>query len=71
MKITKLKIYTSNIKKQFEFYRDELGFDIADYSEDSFEIIAGYSRLRFEFRENATSYHIAFHIPDEQEEESA
>lgn len=68
MKIIKLTIYTSNIKDQLEFYRDELGFDIDKYSKDSFEIIAGYSRLRFEFRENATPYHIAFHIPDRQEE---
>ena len=68
MKINKLTVFTSNIEKQLEFYRDELDFEIADYSKDSFELNAGYSRLRFEFKENATPYHIAFHIPDEQEE---
>ncbi|HKJ48130.1 MAG TPA: VOC family protein, partial [Christiangramia sp.] len=68
MKIEKLTIYSNNIKDQLEFYRDELGFEIDNYSEDSFEIIAGYSRLKLEYRENSTPYHIAFHIPDRQED---
>ncbi len=70
MKIKKLKIYTSNIKQQLELYRDELGFEIGNYTEDSFELVAGYSILRFEFREKATPYHIAFHVPDVQENEA-
>ena len=68
MKIEKLTIYTSNIEGQLKFYRDELGFEIEKYTEDSFEIITGYSRLRLEYRGNSTPYHIAFHIPDRQEE---
>ncbi|MGA8853813.1 MAG: VOC family protein [Christiangramia sp.] len=68
MKIKKLTVYTSNIESQFKFYRDELGFNVCDYSEKSFEIEAGYSILKFENRENSTPYHIAFHIPDRQEE---
>ncbi|PTX43762.1 catechol-2,3-dioxygenase [Christiangramia gaetbulicola] len=70
MKIKELKIYTSNIEKQLEFYRDELGFEITNYSEDGFNIVAGYSSLRFEKREKATPYHIALHVPDNQEKEA-
>ncbi len=68
MEIVKLTIYTSNLKSQLEFYRDELNFKIENYSEDSFEIIAGYSRLIFEYSERSTPYHIAFHVPDRQED---
>ncbi len=70
MKITKLSIYTSNLKDQFKFYRDVLGFKVKNHSEDNFELEMGYSVVRFEYRENATPYHIAYHIPDNQEEEA-
>lgn len=70
MKIKRLKIFSSNIKSQLKFYRDELNFEISNYSEKSFEIQLGYSVLIFEYRENATPYHIALHIPDEKEEEA-
>lgn len=70
MKIKTLTIYTSNIEAQLKFYRDELDFDIKNYKEYSFELIAGYSILRFESKDNATPYHIAFHIPDRQEVEA-
>ncbi|TBW26748.1 VOC family protein [Gramella sp. KN1008] len=70
MKITKLTIYSDNIKEQLKFYRDELNFEVRNYSEKSFEIVAGYSVLRFQYKENATPYHIAFHIPDRQEHEA-
>ncbi|MCH4824186.1 VOC family protein [Gramella lutea] len=70
MRITRLTIFSSNIKDQLEFYRDELGFEILNYSENSFELKAGYSVLRFEHKEEATPYHIAFHIPDRQENEA-
>lgn len=70
MKIKKLTVYSDNIKEQLKFYRDELNFEVKNYSEKSFELVVGYSVLRFEFMENATPYHIAFHIPDRQEEEA-
>lgn len=70
MKIKKLTVYTSQIKQQLKFYRDELNFEVKYHSEESFEVVAGYSVLRFEYKENATPYHIAFHIPDRQEEEA-
>ena len=69
MKISVLTIFTSNIESQLEFYRDELNFEIENYSEDSFEIVAGYSRLKFEFKKHSTPYHIALHVPDRQEVE--
>lgn len=70
MKIKKLTIYSDNIKEQLKFYRDELDFEVRNYSEKSFELVTGYSVLRFEYKENATPYHIAFHIPDRQEQEA-
>lgn len=70
MKIKTLKIYSQHIQSQVKFYRDELGFEIKNYSEKSFEVICGYSLLKFEYRENSKPYHIAFHIPDSQEEEA-
>lgn len=70
MKINQLTIYSSNIKSQLKYYRDELNFEINNYSEKSFELKLGYSILKFEYREHTTPYHIAFHIPDMQEEEA-
>ncbi|MDX1543205.1 MAG: VOC family protein [Christiangramia sp.] len=70
MKFKKLTVYSDNIKEQLKFYRDELDFEVRNYSENSFELVLGYSILRFEFKENANPYHIALHIPDRQEEEA-
>lgn len=70
MKIHKLQIYSDNIKAQLRFYRDTLNLKITDHSEDHFEVETGYSIIRFQHRENATSYHIAFHIPDNQHNEA-
>jgi len=70
MKINKLTLYSSNIEKQLKFYRDQLNFSVKNQSEKSFELEVGYSVLKFEHKENATPYHVAFHIPDRQEEEA-
>ena len=70
MKIRSLSIYTSNLEKQLDFYRDELGFEVSGLSENSFVVHLGYSSLEFVSRKNASPYHIALHIPDEQEEEA-
>ena len=71
MKINKLTVYTSRVEEQLLFYRDELGFEVLNYSESNFELKAGYSILRFEQKENSTPYHIALHIPDEQDDLAA
>ncbi|GAA4325938.1 hypothetical protein GCM10023115_39700 [Pontixanthobacter gangjinensis] len=70
MKIRSLSVYTSNLEEQLDFYRDELGFEVSGLSEDSFELKMGYSVLKFKYRENATPYHIALHVPDNQEKEA-
>lgn len=66
MKIRKLQIYSDNLQKQLDFYRDTLNLKITNYTDDYFEVETGYSTLRFQQKENATPYHIAFHIPDKQ-----
>ncbi|HET8752952.1 MAG TPA: VOC family protein [Salinimicrobium sp.] len=67
MRIEKLKIYSSQPEKQLRFYRDVLQLDVLESSNDSFEIKIGYSTLKIEQKENASPYHIAFHIPALQE----
>lgn len=70
MQIQKLKIFSKHIEAQLKFYRDELGFEIRNYSEKSFEIICGYSILNISYSEQSQPYHIAFHIPDLQIDEA-
>jgi len=70
MKIQQLCLYTSNIPRQYHFFKEELGMKILNYSENSFEVACGYSILKFEYQENHVPAHYAFHIPDEQEEEA-
>lgn len=70
MKIERLEIRSANLAAQLRFYRDLLGLRTGSYDEGSFEIIAGYSRIKFIKDPTATPYHIAFHIPDRQEEEA-
>ena len=70
MKIQKLTIFTSQLQEQLKFYRDTLQMEIRNQSEEHFDLIAGYSVLEFRQREKSTPYHIAFHIPDKQEEEA-
>ncbi|MFN4763890.1 VOC family protein [Gillisia sp. Q332] len=67
MKIKELEISTSRLLKQLRFYRDTLGLVIKNEEEDSFQVSLGYSVLKFQESEDATPYHIAFHIPDRQE----
>lgn len=70
MKIEKLEIATADIGKQLHFYRDLLGLEIRDQQERSFEIVTGSSILKFRQDTHFTPYHIAFHIPDKQEEKA-
>ena len=68
MKIESLHIYTSNLEEQLKFFRDLFRLKIQNYSENSFEVVIGYSILKLTKKANATPYHIAFHIPDKQED---
>lgn len=70
MRIQKLQIYSGNLKEQLCFYRDTLNLKVTDNSDDYFEVETGYSTLRFQQKENATAYHIAFHVPDNQHNEA-
>lgn len=70
MKIEKLQIFTSNLEEQRAFYRDVMELEIENEDKNSFELALGYSMLRFEKKEGATPYHIAFHIPDDEEKEA-
>jgi len=68
MKIESLNIYTSKLEEQLKFFRDLFGLTIQNYTEESFEVVIGYSTLKLIKKAHATPYHIAFHIPDKQEE---
>lgn len=70
MKIERLEIRSSNVAAQLKFYRDLLGLKTDSYDEESFEVTAGYTQIKFIQDAAATPYHIAFHIPDKQEEEA-
>jgi len=70
MQIKKLKLFTTNIIAQKEFYSKVLGFNIS--SEDHFSVSfnVGHSILEFQLRDNSTQYHFAFNIPSNKEEEA-
>lgn len=67
MKILSLTVYTHQLQKQLKFYGELLGLPIKNKSKTSFEVVVGFSLLRFEQSNKATPYHIAFHIPGGQE----
>lgn len=68
MKIEFLKLYSSNIEEQFQFYAEVLGLPVKKVSEENFQVELPQSLLEFQQKKNATPYHIAFHIPARQEE---
>ncbi|WP_121346356.1 VOC family protein [Gillisia mitskevichiae] len=68
MKISRLYINCKNLVKQQKFYKEILGLEIYNVSSNSFEVQVGYSALRFQEAVDFTPYHIAFHIPDKEEE---
>lgn len=68
MKINRLEIKTDKLNAQLHFYRDVLGLVTRDENDHSFEVLIGYSVLKFISSRNFTPYHIAIHIPNKQEE---
>lgn len=70
MQIVRLEIGCKNTLKQQMFYSNVLGLDIFNQTENSFELHLGYSNLYFQEKEDFTPYHIAFHIPDNSEEDA-
>ena len=67
MKIEFLKLYSANLEEQLHFYEQVLQLKIENRAEDSFEVRLGYSRLIFQKSASAKPYHVAFHIPPQQE----
>lgn len=63
MKIKELEIETAKPQQQLQFYKEVLELPIIDFGKKYFQVQVGYSSLLFQENKNATSYHIAFHIP--------
>lgn len=70
MNIQELKLYTSRIKTQAEFYSQVLGLPIIDRSDKHVSFQIGKSILHFEYDPIATPYHFAINIPSNKEEEA-
>lgn len=67
MKIEYLKIYTSRLKEQKDFYQHVLNLPLRKEDETTFHVQVGYSVLEFHKSEEATPYHFAIHISAGQE----
>ena len=70
MKISYLKIFTSNCERQLTFYEEVLKLPVKKVSDIAFQVKIGFSILEIEEKEEATPYHIAFHIPARQEQKA-
>ncbi|HET8884935.1 MAG TPA: VOC family protein [Salinimicrobium sp.] len=67
MRIDCLKIYTEKLPAQKRFYSEVLRLPVKQTSEEEIEIQIGFSVLKIRQKKGATPYHIAFHIPAQQE----
>ncbi|HET8838569.1 MAG TPA: VOC family protein [Flavobacteriaceae bacterium] len=67
MKITYLRVYSENIERQLQFYRDNLKLPISKKTDHGFHVKIGYSELEFQSGAEINPYHIAFHIGAHQE----
>src|SRR5690625_3001127 len=70
MKIQHLHIYSANLSKQEQFYREVLELPIRKIASDQLEMQLGYSKLIIEERKEAKPYHFAFHISASKEEQA-
>ena len=70
MQIKELKIYSSKIKDQAEFYSKVLGLNIISFSEENVSLELGKSILSIEFKPETTPYHFAVNIPANKEVEA-
>lgn len=70
MKIRHLKIFSEKLQEQLYFYEKVLDQEVFQRSQESFSLKIGYSILTFQKKDNFTPYHIAFHIPAEQEKKA-
>jgi uncharacterized protein YuzE len=63
MQIRELKIYSSKIKSQADFYSKILGLNIIKLSDKNVSFEFGKSILNIEYKPEATPYHFAINIP--------
>jgi catechol-2,3-dioxygenase len=68
MKIEYLKIFSPYPAKQKMFYQDVLGLPVTETENSTIQVKLGYSQLEIREMEDATPYHLAFHIPPHREE---
>lgn len=70
MQIKKLKIYTTKLSAQTQFYSEILALKMLDRTENSVSFKIGRSVLKIEKAPNSTPYHFAINIPSNQENEA-
>ncbi len=63
MDILQLKLFTSNLNAQRQFYSETLGLTLTSTSETHFSLSIGLTTLTFEENTNSTPYHFAINIP--------
>ncbi len=63
MKIKQLKLYTTKLKEEFDFYTNTIGFELIKKTDDLFTIRIGWSLLSFEKSDKEHKYHYCFLIP--------
>ncbi len=63
MHIKQLKLYTSHLKEQIEFYTQVLNIEVIEQTPTSVFLQLGNSILHFESKPDATPYHFAINIP--------
>lgn len=70
MIINQLRIYTSQLQEQSEFYQKVLGLTLTNKTEKSVDFEIGYSIFTLSQKESATPYHFAINIPSNKDEEA-
>lgn len=70
MQISELVLYSSNLKAQKEFYSNVLNIPLNSKSENHIDFVIGQSILKFKYKQDSKSYHIAINIPSNKEHEA-
>ena len=70
MKIEELIIFTNQIEKQKQFYRNVLEFELVFNSEEKITFKTGSSLLSFQYRTEVQPGHFAFNIPSNSIDEA-
>lgn len=63
MRIQRLKLFTSKLDAEKEFYSEILGFELIEQAENYFTLKVGWTELSFERSKEAYKYHYCFLIP--------